>query len=81
AELRGSLLVLQNQAKHHDLAGLHSTGHKLYGTAASEGLVALSGLARRLKRLRDEEQALLETLITQTKAEVPCCWTCYRKSM
>ena len=69
-ELKESLLILQNEVKQNDLAGLHSTGHKLYGTAASAGLITLSKLARRFEHLHAGELGLMQTLIAETREEI-----------
>jgi CheY-like chemotaxis protein/HPt (histidine-containing phosphotransfer) domain-containing protein len=70
AELKESLLILEKQVKENDLAGLHSTGHKLYGTAVSAGLAHLANMARKFEQLQAGETALLELLIGQTREEI-----------
>ncbi|RYZ19789.1 MAG: response regulator, partial [Sphingobacteriales bacterium] len=70
AELKESLLVLESQVRQNDLTGLHATGHKLYGTAASAGLITLSKLARRFEHLPAGELGLMQPLIAETREEI-----------
>ncbi len=69
-ELGDSLRALETQAAQNDLAGLHSSGHRLYGTAVSAGLPALSGLARQFEQLQAGGEGPTETLISRTRMEI-----------
>ncbi len=69
-ELEESLVTLEKQAGSHDWKGLNSTGHKLYGTAASAGLSYLAGLARKFEKQGEDENSLVKALISQIQIEI-----------
>ena len=70
SELAGSLVNLELQAKNNDWAGLTSSGHKLYGTAASAGLSYLAGIARKFESISAGNTGELTALLSQARAEI-----------
>jgi PAS domain S-box-containing protein len=70
AELEESLVKLEQQSKNSDWKGLNSTGHKLYGTAASAGMPYLADLARKFEKISAGKASELDELLGQMRAEV-----------
>lgn len=50
-ELNKTLLLLEKQVTDQNLQGINSMGHKMYGTAATAGLVQLAEMANKLSHL------------------------------
>ncbi|RYD98756.1 MAG: Hpt domain-containing protein [Sphingobacteriales bacterium] len=70
-ELKEALSTLEKQVAANDITGLKSTGHRLYGTAASTGLPFLALLAREIEQLEGPQNTnWLADLLKKTKLEI-----------
>jgi PAS domain S-box-containing protein len=69
-ELFQTALALNTHLLNKDIKALNLTGHKLYGTAVSSGLMALSKIARQIEYLPGFIDEDVKSLLIKAKAEI-----------
>jgi len=69
-EMQTSLTAFTNGWEDKNLPALNSAGHRLYGTAASSGMVPLSKMAREFEHLTVLDAEKIETLLRNVQDEI-----------
>ncbi|CAM3664622.1 PAS domain S-box protein [Mucilaginibacter galii] len=69
-ELQKSLEVIRDHALHLNITGLNDSGHKLYGTAVSAGMLSLAEIAKQLEQLQNEAAYTIPDLLKKVEGEI-----------